>query len=124
MTRSTAAAAALAFLAYSADASAKCSTDRYRFAVEKNDIAGVTMKGSPGDHCNTSFRSSPESTLKLTSATVTSPAKNGEASASTSGMTYVPKTGFSGTDAFTVKVCGENKAGKGCSTLNVSVTLR
>ena len=57
-------------------------------------------------------------------AIVVTPARNGNASVAQSGaITYTPKAGFTGSDGFTLQVCGKSNAGSGCSTIHYHVTI-
>jgi hypothetical protein len=102
-------------------AEAKCSNvgnSRYspitNDTVERElacDAAGGKMTFKPGTG------------YAFTGTSVVRRASNGSVQAFSHGFTYKPKAGFSGSDRFSMRVCGTKANQSGCSTLNYSVTV-
>jgi hypothetical protein len=119
---SLAASFTLFILSVSSASSAPCQTLGGQFFVDQNDsVAFSTTTNSAG--CDHVYRAG--GTLALESATIVSRPKNGNLTQSGAlSFTYKPKSGFVGTDTYVVRVCGSNRSGKGCSTLNYTTNVQ
>lgn len=105
-----------------AAAEAKCSPPSgYPFFPDQNDtVTYVQVADSKG--CGHFFRSGGQTAF--TSASIVSAAKNGKfVQTGAFNFSYTPKAGFRGRDTYAVKVCGTNRAGSGCSTINYQTTI-
>jgi hypothetical protein len=101
-------------------AEAACRVDRWRFFFGSESNATMTTDGAP---CRTQVRWTGAKSA-VHAVAISSPPRNGRASASGNGVTYQPRAGFKGTDTFVFTITGE-KSGAGTSaTVRATVTVR
>lgn len=100
-------------------AQAYCAPVRYGFLYNNEEVP-VVFQAAPGDVCDSRFNMGNATVDKVTA----SKPRTGQLSTSQMGFQYKAPAGFAGGERFDVKVCGTNRAGQGCSTLNVRVDLR
>jgi uncharacterized protein (DUF2147 family) len=110
-----------ASLLASSSAWADCQQSRMNWKYQ-NETEQVSLTGSRAGTCRLAWVLSGVATVEKVSL-VARPQK-GSAQTSTSGAVYVPGRNFDGQDSFSLRICGSNRAGGGCSTLNVSVELK
>lgn len=64
-------------------------------------------------------------TVELTALAVAKHPANGKlAPRDGAGWSYRPNPGFTGNDAFSIRICGRGRAGEGCSMLHYLVTVQ
>ena len=97
-----------------------CNTVRFRFTFGSD--TSTVMHVASGKPCAIPLRTGARSTFS--GVTISAPARNGSASASSSGVTYQSKPGFKGVDSFGFTVSGSNAKGPGKSTVQVAVTVQ
>jgi len=97
-----------------------CNIVRFRF-IFGSDTSTVMLVGS-GKACSIPLRTGSRSTFS--GVAVSAPARNGTASAGSSGVTYRSKPGYKGADSFAFTVTGTNSRGPGKSTVQVAVTVQ
>ena len=97
-----------------------CSTVRFRFTFGSE--TSTVMHVASGKPCAIPLRTGARSTFS--GVTISAPARNGSASASSSGVTYQSKPGFKGADSFAFTVSGTNASGPGKATVQVAVTVQ
>ena len=105
----------------SSAAAAECRSSPVRYLLRGDSVA-VSLSGLKGEACNASWRVG--GAASIASADLADRPKNGQATVTSSNVKYTPKAGFAGTDAFSVKLCGSNRQGQGCSTLQFTVSLQ
>jgi hypothetical protein len=101
---------------------AKCSPPAgYPFFVDQNDtVTYAQIADAKG--CGHNFRSGGQTIFP--GASILLPAKNGKfVQIGALNFSYTPKAGFKGLDTYAVKVCGTNRGGSGCSTINYRTTI-
>ena len=98
----------------------------YLFTAAKVESFGsdtsTVMHVASGKPCAIPLRTGARSTFS--GVTIGAPARNGSASASSSGVTYQSKPGFKGADSFAFTVSGTNASGPGKATVQVAVTVQ
>lgn len=98
-----------------------CTGPRFTFRFVNEAVD--TDIDSTTQGCQLHFRSGGRTTFK--SAEIVSTPRNGSLGRSGDfGFNYQPKKGFSGKDAFAVKICGQDASANGCSTIRFAVTTR
>jgi hypothetical protein len=105
----------------SSSARAECQQSRMSWRYQ-NETEQVILSGTRAGTCRLQWTVGGSATVEKVSL-VDRPQK-GSAQTSTSGVVYSPGRNFDSQDKFSVRVCGNNRASGGCSTLNVSVELR
>lgn len=110
-----------ASLLASSSAWAECQQSRMSWRYQ-NETDQVVLSGTRAGTCRLQWTVSGLATVDKVS--IVSGPRKGSAQTSTSGAVYVPGRNFDGQDSFSLRICGNNRAGGGCSTLNVSVELR
>lgn len=105
-----------------AGAEAKCSPPAgYPFFVDQNDTV-TYVQTADAKGCGHNFRSGGETIF--TGASIIAPAKNGKfVQTGSFNFGYTPKAGFKGLDTYSVRLCGTNRRGSGCSTINYQTTI-
>jgi hypothetical protein len=98
---------------------AECRRPPIRYLLRGNTVA-VPLGVLPGTTCMVSWRVGGGAAIE--SATLISKPRNGQATVSPSTLQYVSKAGAASSDAFGIQICGTNRQGKGCSTLQVTVS--
>ncbi|MFO1167791.1 MAG: Ig-like domain-containing protein [Rhodoblastus sp.] len=103
-------------------ASASCVMRGGRFDPAQND--SVTWSAAvTGGTCPINFRSI--SSLVFTGTTIVGRPSGGSVSMSgNTSANYQARAGFKGTDSVAFRVCGEGRAGKGCSTITVQLQVQ
>jgi hypothetical protein len=91
------------------------------FYVNENDTTDVFVSAKPNEVCRGHLTAG--GSLAISSIVIKQQPRNGRASVTGAGGTYVPRAGFVGNDFFIVSVCGRNNAGSGCSTIRYHVTV-
>lgn len=103
-------------------ASAACQVQPFRFFPAQNDsvsTAAVTDNGV----CMARFVAG--GMLSYTNAEIISKPANGTVTKTGSfAFQYAAKKGYKGSDAFTIKLCGQGNAGAGCSKITYNMTVR
>jgi hypothetical protein len=102
-------------------AAADCRSSPIRYLLQGDSVA-VSLSGTKVGTCSASWRVGGKASI--TSAGLADRPKNGQATVTTNSVNYTPKVSFAGTDAFSVKLCGSNQQGQGCSTLQFTVSLQ
>ncbi|MDB5716562.1 MAG: hypothetical protein JWO15_3959 [Sphingomonadales bacterium] len=110
-----------ASLLASSSAWAECQQSRMNWRYQ-NETDQVVLSGTRVGTCRLQWTLSGVATVEKVSL-VARPQK-GSVQTSTSGAVYSPGRNFDSQDNFSLRICGNNRAGGGCSTLNVSVELR
>jgi hypothetical protein len=106
----------------SSAALAACKTAPNKFDFSKNDTASISVTM---DTKGCRHRFATEKGEKISAASIVAMPQNGTLKkAGNLAFRYQPKSGFSGSDQYTLKVCGSTPGGKGCSTLNYSATIQ
>ena len=118
--KKTLGALALESLTTIAPAKADCRFIPFRFIWGQNASATLNCTGS--GQFRWLPRMGPASTV--TGLSISSPAKNGVASANRSYLLYTPKAGFKGADGFSMTISGTGRNGAGQSGVNVTVHLQ
>jgi hypothetical protein len=109
-------------LGLSATAQADNCTARFQFIF--GQVRSGTMTASSGVPCDANTTRTGAKTV-IKSVRVTSPPKNGSASAHSTGVVYRSKPGFKGSDAFTFTVFGDGDAGSNLTaTVQMSVNVQ
>jgi hypothetical protein len=103
------------------EATAECNRSPVRYLLRGDSVA-VNLSTGKGETCNVSWRVGGKAAI--TSSELAVRPKNGQAAVNSSGVLYTPKAGFAGPDAFSVKLCGSNQQGQGCSTLQFTVAVQ
>jgi len=111
-----------ALLAVAESASASCVVRGGRFDPAQNDshtwAAAVT-----GGTCTINFRSL--SNLVFTGTTIVGRPSAGSISmGGNTSANYQARAGFKGSDSVAFRVCGDSRAGKGCSTITVQLQVQ
>jgi hypothetical protein len=103
-------------------ASAQACTFRFSFVFGR--VTNGTLLAASGESCAvTTTRTGSKTVIK--SVKITSPPKNGSASAGPIGVTYRSKPGFKGNDSFTFAVFGDGDAGTNVTaTVQMSATIQ
>jgi hypothetical protein len=103
------------------DAGAGCTQSNVRFHPYQNDSveSRATLGGSSCLHKFTL-----DAGVQLTATSIVSKPKNGSLTQYASlSYSYVPKTGFVGVDAYSVRICASSQKGSGCSTISYQVNV-
>jgi hypothetical protein len=107
--------------AFASPAFAVCDVKGEIFYLHKNDVSRNTAK-TDMHGCDLHFISAGK--IHFRSAAVVAKPKNGSLrKIAHLEFRYRPKSGFKGSDAFSVKVCGKTPNGSGCSTLHYDATV-
>ena len=103
-------------------AQAACSTARFSFFPAQNDhVTASTDSDSKG--CTHRYRAG--STSVFTEASIVATPKHGSlVKTENFGFKYTPTAGFTGTDVYSIKVCGKNIQGSGCSTITYETVVK
>ena len=101
---------------------AQACSARFSFTFSQATVG--TMAAVSGVPCAaTADRTGGKTVIK--SVKVTSPPKNGSASAGAAGVTYRSKPGFKGSDSFTFTIFGDGNAGQNTTaTIQMNVTVQ
>jgi hypothetical protein len=94
-----------------------------QFHVDKNDTVTFSrlLSGTPSE-CKHAFTAG--ANLTFTSASILRTPLNGTLQQTGAfSFLYKPNPGFKGKDAYAVKVCGKNRVGSGCSTINYDAAV-
>jgi hypothetical protein len=102
------------------DADAACSVVRWRFVWGVETSAHMTTDGS---QCRTSV-SWATGTTEVHAINIAVAPRNGSASASGRGITYRPRAGFKGEDAFVFAIVGKRHGQPSRATVRVSVRVQ
>lgn len=102
----------------SGNAAAECKRPPIRYFLN-GDSVSVPLTVAPGESCSVHWRVGGGAAIE--SATLVSKPRSGQATVTPSTLQYVAKAA-AGADAFAIQICGTLRQGKGCSTLQVSVT--
>ena len=103
-------------------AMAQCDIESEPFFMHKNDKSNHRI-ATDSSGCELNF--STDAKTKFHSATVTTRPRNGKlVKIAHLEFVYHPRPGFKGEDAFAMKVCGASMAGRGCSLLNYSASVK
>ncbi len=104
------------------DASAKCSVrGQYHLTSEGPWPRSIVMRS--GDVCEQTFHAG--GTMMFKRLYVVTRPHQGTLNLREGGyFRYVPKTGYKGTDAFTLRICGEQGGRQGCANLAFDATIQ
>ncbi len=120
MSRILAGISAAGILAFATAAEAGCNVIGFQFVPRSNDVVNTSGTVRRGTTCVHTVQAGPF--LKFSSASIISPPRNGTLRAVESrSFRYQPRTGFTGTDQYTVRMCGRGP--RACSTITYSMTV-
>lgn len=103
-------------------ASANCRVQPFRFFPSQNDRVTATAVTDDGV-CVARFGAG--GALSFTNAEIVSKPSSGTVTKTGSfEFRYAAKKGYKGSDAFTIKLCGQGYAGAGCSQITYNMTVR
>jgi len=114
--------AVLGAILIAASAAEAVACAKVSFSPARNPGETVHARATIRTYCQASYLSL--RTTAFTSATAAQRPKNGTLTIQGIGFRYVPRKGFKGTDQFAIKVCGQDGAHKGCSTIVYSLTVQ
>jgi hypothetical protein len=114
--------ALMASIALTSAAAADCRIMNFIFHFSQNDSVSTTGISTRGSACVTRLRSGATSVFHSATVTVP-PAKGTLTEAGTMRFRYKPRAGVTGTDQYSIRICGTNRAGSGCSTITHVITL-
>jgi hypothetical protein len=114
--------ALMASVAMTSAAAAECRIMSFIFHLSQNDSVSTTGVSTRGGACVTRLRSGSTSTFRSAAVTVP-PAKGTLTEFGTMRFRYKPRTGANGTDRYSIRICGTDRAGTGCSTITHVITL-
>jgi hypothetical protein len=101
---------------------AMCHIDHGIFHVAWND--SITKRAVSDGVCHDQYVASGRRETAFTSATLVSPPHNGTLTKTGPfAFVYRAKSGYKGQDVFTMKVCGTQAAGSGCSKITYDMTV-
>jgi hypothetical protein len=103
-------------------ASATCEVTGDTFYLHMNDSTRHTAK-TDKNGCDLHFISSGKKTRFSSAAIVTKPKNGALHKIAHLEFRYHPNDGFTGSDEFSLKLCGKTPKGKGCSTLNYTAQV-
>ena len=88
------------------------------------DSVTITETIVGGAACNHSYMPLPGSSMQLTGASIVNQPSHGSLVQS-GGLkfTYRPENGFTGSDRYSINVCGNGSHGSGCSHLTYQITV-
>jgi len=98
---------------------AACTVHRWSFYWDQESQAVMTTDGAP---CRTSITWT-GGTTEVQGVTISSPARNGTASASGNTVNYRPKPGFKGRDTFAFTISGRRGVTPSKAVVRVTVTV-
>jgi hypothetical protein len=101
-------------------AEAACAVPDWRFVWDVETNAYITTDGG---RCSLVFRRAFR-TSEVHSITIASAPRNGAASASGNSVSYTPRSGFKGEDAFVFAINGRRNGNPVRATVKVNVTVR
>jgi hypothetical protein len=101
---------------------AECRIMAFTFHLSQQDTVSTTGVSTRGSGCVTRLHSGATSAFKSASV-ASSPGHGTLSEVGTTRITYRPTRGFKGTDRFGVRICGTDRAGSGCSTINYAITV-
>jgi len=113
--------AALLIASSHAPAQAQCAVQPWSIPYLGSNTS-TTMAVGSGQPCQ--IYPSVGGTNAMTGISISSPASNGTASASSDVITYQSQPGFTGQDSFTFTITGSGPGGSGTSAVQVGVTVR
>ena len=122
MTSRTGLLALMASIAMTGAAAADCRIMSFIFHLSQNDSVSTTGVSTRGSACVTRLRSGATSVFRSAAVTA-SPAKGTLTEFGTMRFRYKPSAGLKGTDRYSIRVCGSDRAGSGCSTITHVITL-
>jgi hypothetical protein len=111
----------LFLLALPTAANADCRTGRYSFNLQ-GDAVTATDTITSGSVCTHPSWASGRTTFNAVS--IVSRSANGSLVVSGLKAEYKPRTGFKGTDQYTIKVCGDRAGAPGCSTITYNTSVQ
>ncbi|HEX4555478.1 MAG TPA: hypothetical protein VH249_15905 [Xanthobacteraceae bacterium] len=114
--------ALLASIAMTGAAAAECRIMSFVFHLSQNDSVSTTGVSNRGGACVTRLRSGSTSTFR-SAAVAVPPAKGTLTEFGTMRFRYKPSAGAKGTDRYSIRICGTDRAGSGCSTITHVITL-
>jgi hypothetical protein len=121
MTR-TGVLALMASVAMTSVAAADCRIMRFTFHLSQNDSVSTTGISTGGSACVTRLWSGGASVFRSAAVTVP-PTKGTVTESGTMRFRYKPSAGLKGTDRYSIRICGSDRAGSGCSTITHVITL-
>ena len=104
----------------SAPASAECISTKRPYTLSGDTVVASDVVDSKST-CRHPQKVPPNK--QLTGVTVVSPPKHGKLTQGGKYVIYTPAAGFTGDDSHTVKICGGDASGQGCSTVTYNTRV-
>ena len=101
-------------------ASADCISTKRPYSLSGDSVVSADVVDGKST-CRHPLKAPPDK--QLTGVTVVSPAKHGKLTEGGRYVIYTPTPGFTGDDSYTIKICGGDATGKGCSTITYNTRV-